>query len=136
MNAKARERNLNTPLWPFNYRLGMWIWLAQRVSGLVLVAYVIAHIFVISFSMAGKTGQSFDGAMELLENPIFVAGELLLFAVVLLHILNGIRVMLFNLGIGVRNQKAMFWVCIAIAFVLWAYGSYFLLPYVFGKQFS
>lgn len=132
-SARARERNLNTPLWPGNYRLGMWIWLGQRLSGLGLAGYVLMHLFVISFSMAGPGGKSFTEVMKFLQAPAFIILEIILMAAVLYHALNGIRILLFDVGIGVRHQKEIFLVALAVGFVAWAIGAYFLLPYALGK---
>lgn len=134
--AQARERDRNTPLWPGNYRLGMWVWLLQRVTGLGLVFYVFLHLFVISYSMAGQGGQSFTEVMKFMQAPFFIVLEIILMAVVLYHALNGIRILLFDVGIGVRHQKLLFSAVLTIAIVAWLVGTYFLLPYALGKPLS
>lgn len=132
-SARARERNLNTPLWPGNYRLGMWIWLGQRLSGLGLAAYVFMHLFVISYSMAGGPGgQSFTDVMRFMQAPFFIVLEIILMAAVVYHALNGIRILLFDLGIGVRHQKEIFLAALVVGFIGWAVGTYYLLPYALG----
>jgi len=50
-------------------------------------------------------------------------GEMLLVTAVIYHGLNGLRVILFDLGIGIKRQKALFWG----AFVLAAAGFGFVL---------
>jgi len=132
-SAPLRERIINTPLWPGNYRLGMWAWLIQRVTGLGLVLYVFMHLFVISSSIAGQGGKSFDEVMSFLKAPFFIVLEILLMAAVLYHALNGIRILLFDVGIGVRRQKELFWGLMAAAVIAWLAGTYFLLPYALGK---
>ena len=132
-SAPLRERIINTPLWPGNYRLGMWVWLIHRLTGLALVLYVLMHIFVISFSVAGAGGAAFDQVMEFLRAPFFVVMEIVLMAAVLFHALNGIRILLFDLGIGVRRQKEIFWGLMVVAAVAWLVGTYFLFPLVLGE---
>ena len=44
--------------------------------------------------------------------------DFVLIVVVIYHAMNGARVVMFDLGLGVRHQKLVFWVCMAIAAVL------------------
>ena len=41
----------------------------------------------------------------------------MLVAAVLYHALNGVRIVLMDLGIGIRQHKTVFWVCMAVAAV-------------------
>jgi succinate dehydrogenase/fumarate reductase cytochrome b subunit len=53
--------------------------------------------------------------------------------VILYHTLNGVRVVVIDLGPGVRHQKALFWVVLGLAFVFWVWGSLALLgPMIAG----
>lgn len=130
-SARRRERNLNTPLWPINFQLGMWIWVLQRLSGLILVLYLLAHIVVISTSIMGKGQAAFNDIMELFHSPLFIIGEVLLMAAVFFHATNGVRILLFDMGIGVRQQKLLFWIAAAVAAAAWIAGAYFLVPLAF-----
>jgi hypothetical protein len=40
--------------------------------------------------------------------------------------MNGFRVVLFDMGLGIRKQKLVFWIMMAIAAVLVAVGFWFL----------
>lgn len=131
--ARTRERSLNTPLWPVNYRTGMWAWAFHRLSGLALTAYLIAHIIVISSSAVGTGGINFDKLLTQLTQPFWLAMDLLLWAAVLYHTLNGIRVLLFDVGIGVRRQKAVFWGFMSVAVLAWVGGFLAILPFVLGR---
>lgn len=131
--AKTRERNLNTPLWPANYRTGMWAWTFHRLSGLALSGYLIVHIIVISSSTSGSQGVNFDKLLAQLTQPFFLALDLLLWAAVLYHTLNGIRVLLFDAGIGVRNQKVVFWGFMAVAVLAWIAGLVLIFPFIMGR---
>ncbi|MBI2303844.1 MAG: succinate dehydrogenase, cytochrome b556 subunit [Chloroflexi bacterium] len=123
----------HTDLWPSHYNLGMWVWLAQRISGIVLVLYLFTHIWVISFSIANRQGQEFNQVMALFQTPLFLSLDLLLLAGVLFHALNGIRVILFDLGIGIRQQKAIFWGVLVIVSAIFAWGVSLWWPFVQGK---
>ncbi len=127
---KIEGRNLNVPLWPANYRTGMWGYVLHRITGLVLVCYLLMHIMVISSAMVGGKG-AFDALLGLLQTPLFVVLDLGLIAAVVFHGLNGIRLVLFDLGYGVRSQKTLFWAVIAAAVVAMAAATIASLPHIF-----
>jgi len=117
-------------LWPGRIRIGMWAWLLHRVTGLAMVLYLFMHIGVISSVLWGT--RSFDAVMATLKAPVFAAGELLLIAAGLYHGLNGVRMILFDLGIGVRSQKALFWGAVTLAAVGFAWAAKVFWPLIFG----
>lgn len=96
--------------------VGMWAWLLHRVSGLVLVFYLFAHVWVISHAQQGAG--SFDRMFRTLERPLFVILDIALTAAVLYHGLNGVRVLLFDFGIGIRNHKSLYYALMALAAAL------------------
>jgi succinate dehydrogenase / fumarate reductase, cytochrome b subunit len=102
-----------------NWRgVGMWAWLLHRVSGLVLVAYLFAHIIVVS--QAQKGSETFDKLFKTLESPLFVVLDLVLLGAVLYHMMNGIRVLLFDLGVAIRKQKTVFYAVIGVGIAVLA----------------
>jgi len=111
VSAKERETaNVGAGLWK---GLGMWAWLLFRISGLVLVGYLFVHIGVISLGRAGA--DKLDQMLDLFHNPVMVFLELMLVGAVLYHALNGVRIVLMDLGIGIRAHKTVFWACMAVA---------------------
>src|SRR4030042_6611087 len=107
-----------------NMRLGMWAWLIQRVSGIVLVVFVVLHVVAISqasFALRGTLVTMLDG----LRNPFyyvdntFLALDLIMLGIIAFHGMNGIRIVLFDTGIGVglRSHKVIFWILVAVAIV-------------------
>ena len=111
MSAKDRETvNVGAGLWK---GLGMWAWLLFRISGLVLVAYLFVHVWVIS---RGRTGvNELNDLFDFFHHPLLVFLELVLVGAVLYHALNGVRIILMDLGMGIREHKTVFWVCMAVA---------------------
>jgi len=94
----------------------MWAWLLFRISGLVLVFYLGAHIIVISMGQWG----AFDEWMEAFDAPVLVLLDLALVVAVLYHALNGVRIILMDLGIGVHRHKVMFWSAMAVVVICFA----------------
>ena len=114
MSEKNRETaNVGAGNWR---GVGMWAWLLHRVSGLVLVAYLFAHIFVISQAQRGS--ESFDRLFKTLESPLFVVLDLVLLGAVLYHMMNGIRVLFFDFGVAIKKQKTLFYVVIGVGVVV------------------
>lgn len=111
MSAKERDTaNVGAGLWK---GVGMWAWVLFRISGLVLVAYLFVHIWVISH---GRTSaESLNNLFDMFDKPFLVFLDLMLVSAVLYHALNGVRIVLMDLGIGIRQHKAVFWVCMVVA---------------------
>ncbi len=112
MSAKERETaNVGAGLWK---GIGMWAWILFRISGLVLVAYLFVHLWVISQGRVGGA-ESLDGLFEFFDKPLLVFLDLMLVAAVLYHALNGVRILLMDVGVGISRHKAVFWVCMLVA---------------------
>jgi succinate dehydrogenase / fumarate reductase cytochrome b subunit len=82
---------------------------AQRITGLALVLYLLLHILSLSTSLSGR--ESFDRTMTgYAQGMLFHAMEWLLLVAVLFHMFNGLRILLADwLGIT-HMQRGMFWV--------------------------
>jgi len=93
-------------------RLGIWGWLGggrwgaerylytlHRLTGLGILAYFLLHILVTS-SRAFSAG-AWEKAMGMVAGPFFKFGEYLVFVAFAFHAINGIRLVLVELGWGV-----------------------------------
>ena len=110
--VKEREQaNVGAGLWK---GIGMWAWILFRISGLVLVFYLFVHLYVISQGRIGGP-EALDNLFEFFDKPLLVFLDLMLVAAVLYHALNGVRIILMDLGVGVHRHKAIFWVCMLVA---------------------
>jgi succinate dehydrogenase / fumarate reductase cytochrome b subunit len=103
--------------------LGMWAWMLFRIAGVVLVLYLFAHIGVISTGRAAGA-DTMNDVFNLFDKTLFVLLDLLLVWAVLFHGLNGVRIVLMDLGLGIHHHKAVFWVCMAVAVVCFAVFAY------------
>jgi len=124
---------------PRNMRLGIWAWLIQRISGLALVVFVVAHVVAISqanFALRGPLFTMLDG----LRNPFWsvdrtvLAIDLVMLGIIAFHGMNGIRIVLFDMGIGVglRSHKVIFWILVAIGVVVGGLVIFYGLPLIGG----
>lgn len=129
-----RSSDLN----PRNMRLGMYAWLAQRLSGLYLVFFLLTHITAIAQASFGIRRGSMAEMFDLLRNPFWAGGsttvafDLIALGIVAFHGLNGIRIVLLDLGFGIRKHRLAFWVTMAIAVAASAYVITLALPMLHG----
>ncbi|MEW6033589.1 MAG: succinate dehydrogenase, cytochrome b556 subunit [Chloroflexota bacterium] len=115
---------------PDKYKVGMWAFVLHRISGLVIALYGVAHLVVVS---TAAVDGAFDRVMEAFHMPWVIALELLLIAAVLYHLLNGFRLLLFDIGVGVRQQKPLFWGLMGLGVVLMLFIADAILPLVLGR---
>jgi succinate dehydrogenase / fumarate reductase cytochrome b subunit len=71
----------------------------HRLTGLGILAYFVIHIFVTTTRALGR--ESWESAMAGVTGTFFVIGEYLVFVAFAFHALNGIRLVLVELGVGV-----------------------------------
>jgi succinate dehydrogenase / fumarate reductase cytochrome b subunit len=86
-------------------RLGFeaYVWAAQRVTGLILFAFLFLHLYTLSSVFGGA--ESYEKALGSMGTPFVKVGELLLVWVVLFHSLNGVRLVLFNFYPELNHKK-------------------------------
>ena len=101
--------------------VGMLAWLLHRVSGLALSFYLLLHIWDLRAAQRGA--QAFDEAMATFQSPFWKVMDLLLLAAVLFHGLNGIRLLLFDAGQGLRYQRQLFWVAFGLTIAIFIFSA-------------
>jgi succinate dehydrogenase / fumarate reductase cytochrome b subunit len=121
----------NSEFWPTNMKTGMWAWVGHRITGLFLVVYIFMHLSFITTASLSEGGANFDKLMTTTSSPLFVAMDFLLVVVVIYHAMNGFRVVLFDMGVGIRRQKLVFWICMAVAAVLVVAGLWAVWNFIF-----
>lgn len=107
--------NTNKPA-AYNNRLGLrgwvyggrysferYLYLGHRLSGLGLIAYMVLHIVETANRIRGE--QAWAGLMALFASPPFQVIEYLLFAAAVFHALNGLRLMITELGFFLGKPK-------------------------------
>jgi succinate dehydrogenase / fumarate reductase cytochrome b subunit len=96
-------------------KLGMWAYAVNRLSALGLVLYLFLHLAVLA-QLAGGAA-TWDRFLATVRSPFFLALDVVLLAGLLIHGLNGIRVALNGVGIGLPGQKAWFVALMALALI-------------------
>jgi len=132
LSAKPRETaNVGSGLWKAT---GMWAWLLFRISGVILVFYLGAHIIITSMGQVGADGETYNNLMTAFDHPIAIILDLLLVAAVLYHALNGVRIILMDFGVGIQRHKIIFWTCMAIAVICFVFFAYVAFDYLINTR--
>ena len=144
--AKRYPNRLGVKGWAVGGRWGpeRYLYTLHRITGLGILFYFLLHILVTS-TRAGLFGgqKAWEFLMgtfsyELLGVAIFKWGELSVYAAFVFHALNGIRLVLVELGFAVGRpeepvypykssldkQRPLVWIVLALAAALVAAGGY------------
>ncbi|MCS7230092.1 MAG: succinate dehydrogenase, cytochrome b556 subunit [Candidatus Kryptonium sp.] len=113
---------------------GGWAWIIHRISGIALTAYLYVHIYALSALAKGK--EAFDAEMALFKKPVFKFLEWVLFAFVLAHTLNGIRIVLVDFGKGAYYHKKAFAYLTAIGIIAFLVMGYFIFSQEINQLFA
>lgn len=145
---KSEDRALNRRgilgwLNPYHYNLERWAYIFQRLTGVLILLYVMGHIGDTSFFVGGPFGSgpnqsSWALDLSVTENIIGHTILVLVATIVVFHGFNGIRLILAEYGVifqkpsrieypykpkGLRTlQQHMIWAAIVLAIVaaLWS----------------
>ena len=118
-------------VWPTSYKLGMWLWVLHRLTALFIIIYGLIHLLEIMVSHFGS--DVFDAFFGLGYTWWMQTLDLLLMAALLFHSMNGLRVILLDLGIGVRKYKLGFAVAMLAGLALYCFVAVTILPYIIGR---
>jgi len=129
---------------PARYNLERWSYTVHRVTGVILVGYLVAHIFE-TFQLTGGAS-AWANTMSALHSlgPMEMVGLWLVAGSALYHGGNGIRLILneaFGLFMGKpilpvypysptslgKNQRAAVWIITALVLALWIWAGLYLL---------
>ncbi|PSQ38939.1 succinate dehydrogenase, cytochrome b556 subunit [Halobacteriales archaeon SW_5_70_135] len=95
------------------FSAGMWAWVFHKFTGWVLVGYLFAHIAVLSTAIEGAA--TYNATLQGLESLLVVrVMEVGLLAVAVFHILNGMRLLLVDLGVGLEAQDKSFYASLVL----------------------
>ena len=123
---------------PFSRGVGMWAWLLQRITGLLLILYLINHFAVIGTMMLDSTGELYNALTISFGQPLIPALGFIssfeflvdagLIAVMIYHGYNGIRVVVFDLAPDtVRIRKPLFLILMILGVLTWIIAMWLIL---------
>ena len=140
-------------LYPVNYNLERWAYALQRLSGVAVTAYFLAHIVetgnvVGGIGVWGAPSSDFAAAVwtatfHFLENPLFDTGLIVIGFMLAYHTVNGVRLTLAEFGFlqgkpsrpdfpyepksFSKAQRAVFWLSVlfAVATAIYALNVFF-----------
>ncbi len=100
-----------------DFSAGMWAWIFHKFTGWVLIGYLFTHIAVLSTALSGPG--TFTTTIQGLESLAIVRVlEIGLLAVAVFHILNGIRLLLIDIGLGLDSQDTSFYLSLILTGII------------------
>jgi succinate dehydrogenase / fumarate reductase cytochrome b subunit len=137
-NRCVPKNRLGIVGWLYAGRFGVdrYAYILHRVTGLGILLYFILHIFASSVRLQGQA--AWETTMRLLGKPIFAIGEYLVVIAFAYHAMNGIRLILVELGLtlgrpgrpvypygtSVQRQRPLLVVCMLVAAIFVVAGTY------------
>lgn len=116
-------------------RGGMWAWVAQRITGVLVFLFLFAHI--LDTALVRVSPDAYDTVMDIYKNPLAAVLEVLLVAAVLYHALNGLRVIAVDFwSKGAKYQRQLLWASLAVWFVIMVPVAVVMLSYSAASLFG
>ncbi|MCS7142962.1 MAG: hypothetical protein NZ920_04095 [Aigarchaeota archaeon] len=132
---------LTTMLVPSRYTIERWSYTLQRVSGVVVMLYFVAHVIETGYVVGGPgvwyvppyevAQRSWETVKASLKDPVFDVGLGIIGLLVTFHTINGVRLTLTHFGYTLKRphrpefpyevrsftnfQRGLFWLSISFA---------------------
>ena len=101
--------------WPIRSNMGRWAYTMQRVSGIAVSLYFLAHIIETGSAVGGLSiwsvpaydfaKTSWNNTAGFLENPIFDIGLIVIGFLLTFHSFNGLRLFFGEFGYGIGKPR-------------------------------
>ncbi|MXV63980.1 succinate dehydrogenase, cytochrome b556 subunit [Natronorubrum sp. JWXQ-INN-674] len=99
------------------FSAGMWAWIFHKFTGWMLIGYLFTHIAVLSSALTGP--EAYTNTIQGLESLFIVRVlEVGLLAVAVFHILNGLRLLMVDLGVGLDAQDKSFYASLVLTAII------------------
>ena len=105
-------------------RGGMWPWLGQRVTAVLVIVTIMLHLGLTHYIAIGRL--SFDDIGDRLAGGAVLVNDLVLLVAVVYHALNGLRMVVLDWGLAGSGSRRVFdavlWLVgiLAIVYGIWA----------------
>jgi succinate dehydrogenase / fumarate reductase cytochrome b subunit len=137
-DSEFRKNQLGVMGWLSGGRYGIerYAFTLHRLTGLAILAYFLLHILVGSTRALGQ--EKWEAVMGFLSSPVFKYGEFLVYVAFAYHALNGVRLVMTELGFflgvprqplfpyshSIKRQRPLFVVVMIVAAVVVLLGGY------------
>ena len=102
-------------------------WLLQRITAMLLGVGLLVHFFVLHFTIDRPV--TFDKVHERLQQPGWVAFDIVLLACALYHALNGLRGVVIDYAPSDATRRALSWVVWIVGCGAFVFGVMALVPF-------
>ena len=105
-------------------RGGMWPWLGQRVTAVLVIVTIMVHLVLTHYIAIGEL--SFDNIGARLAGGAVLVNDVLLLLAVVYHALNGLRMVVLDWGLAGSGGRRVFAVAlwlvgiVAVVYGIWA----------------
>jgi succinate dehydrogenase / fumarate reductase cytochrome b subunit len=104
---------------------GYYAWLLHRLTGLAILGYVFIHLWQLFYLTLGPDAYN-EHAFDF-TSPIYLFFDIILIALLAYHGFNGLRIIFFDMGWFVNDQKLLFlgvmiltaFFCVFAAYLIW-----------------
>jgi len=111
--------------------IGQWSWLLHRLTGMGVLLFLFVHILDTSLVMLGP--EWYNKVIRIYQAPFFGLMEIGLFAAVLYHALNGIRIILHDFWVeSIAHYKPIFIVQMVLFFLIFLPVAWIMLGHIFS----
>jgi succinate dehydrogenase / fumarate reductase cytochrome b subunit len=101
----------------------------RRLTGVALVIYLFAHIWVIGSALGGPA--SFDQRLAIVQGPAFTILEIFLLAAVIYHAIDGIRLLVVHYLKVTEYRRSLFYAVLAVTLIVFIAGAIPMLVFFF-----
>jgi succinate dehydrogenase / fumarate reductase cytochrome b subunit len=100
---------------------GFVSFLLRRITGVALVLYLVAHMWVIGSANGGP--ELFNARLALVQTPFFKLAEIALLAAVVYHAFDGIRLLIVHYFDVTEYRKSLFYAAFVVSAMLTVAGG-------------
>jgi succinate dehydrogenase / fumarate reductase cytochrome b subunit len=94
----------------------MWSWVAHRVTGVLIFFFLLVH--VLDTALIRVSPQAYNDIIGTYRTVVMGLGEAGLVAAIVLHALNGVRIILVDFWAkGPKYQRVMLWTVVGLFIV-------------------
>lgn len=110
--------------------IGQWSWALHRLTGVGVMLFLMVHILDTALILLGPVW--YNRVLAIYRMPLFGLMEIGLFAAVLYHALNGIRIVVIDFWpASTQYHKQMFYAVLAIFLLVFIPVGFIMLGHIF-----